>query len=138
MKRTLHSLPPTLLLLLLIGLQSVLGCPSAPATEHSTVSIQVNVCHFFIDTDTPGPCCDSAACHRAHSPLQNFGNPEYANQVKDLLPLILESRQQLPQSKAVKAFVPPTICCQNTRQLTATSIAPRHALAFLRTTILLH
>jgi hypothetical protein len=138
MKRILRTLPPTLFLLLLIGLKSVFGCPSAPATEHSTVSIQVNVCHFFIDANTTDPCCDSTACHRAHSPLQNFGNPEYANQVKDLLPLILESRQQLPQSKAVKAFVPPTTGCQSTRQQPVTSIAPRHALAFLRTIVLLH
>ncbi len=138
MKRILCTLPPTLFLLLLIGLQSAFGCPSAPATEHSTVSIQVNVCHFFIDADTADPCCDSATCHRAHSPLQNYGSPEYANQIKDLLPLILESRQQLPQSKAVNSFVPPPICCLNTQQLTATSIAPRQALAFLRTTVLLH
>ncbi|MBD1400728.1 hypothetical protein [Pelovirga terrestris] len=138
MKRTLRSLPPALFLFLLMGLQSVFGCPSAPATERSTAGIQVNLCHFFIDTDPADPCCDSAACHRAHLPLQNFGSPEYANQIKDLLPLILESRQQLPQSKAIKDFVPPSFSCKNTAQQPITSIAPRHALAFLRTTILLH
>lgn len=138
MKKILRSLPPTLFLLLLIGLQSVLGCSSAPATGHSTVSIQVNICHFFVDADIAAPCCDSTACHRAHSPLQNFSRPEYANQIKDLLPLIFESRQQLPQSKAVNNFVPPTSCCQNTQQLSASSIAPRQSLAFLRTTVLLH
>jgi len=138
MKKLLRSLPPTLFLLLLIGLQSVLGCPTAPGAEQSTASIQVNACHFFIATDTPEPCCDSAACHRAHSPLRNLGSPEYANQIKDLLPLILESRQHQPQSKAINSFVPPAICCRNTPQPPVTSIAPRHALAFLRTTILLH
>ncbi len=138
MKKILRSLLPALFLLLLTGLQSVLGCPSASATEHSAVSIQVNVCHFFIDADTADPCCDSAACHRAHAPLQNFGSPEYVNQIKDLLPLILESRQQLRQPKADNNFIPPTICCQNTRQLSTASTVPRQALAFLRTTVLLH
>jgi hypothetical protein len=138
MKRILRSLLPTLFLLLLTGLQTVLGCPSAPATEHSTINIQVNACHDFIKKTASDTCCDSTACHRAHSPLQNFGSPEYANQIKDLLPLILESRQQLPQSKTVKAFEPPMISCHNARQLPVTSIVPRHALAFLRTTVLIH
>ncbi|HMB16124.1 MAG TPA: hypothetical protein VKN62_07385 [Pelovirga sp.] len=138
MKRILRALLLTLFLLLLIGLQSVMGCSSAPGTEHSTVHIQVNACHFFINNTSADTCCDSTACHRSHSPLQNFGSPEYANQIKNLLPLILESRQQLPQLKTVNAFVPPTLCCQNARQVPVTSIAPRHALAFLRTTVLLH
>lgn len=138
MKKLLHSLPPTLFLLLLIGLQSVLGCPLAPGTENSTVSIQVTACHYFIETNSADTCCESATCHRAHSPLRNVGSPEYANQITDLLPLILKSRQQLPQAKPVKAFIPPAISCKNTAQQPVTSIAPRHALAFLLTTVLLH
>jgi len=138
MKKFLRPLPPTLFLLFLIGLQSVMGCPPAPGKEHSIVSIQVNACHYFIDTNNADPCCDNAACHRAHSPLQNLGSPEFANQLKDLLPLILESRQQLPHTKAVTALVPPTTTHKNSTQRPVTSTVPLHALAFLRTTVLLH
>lgn len=137
MKKFLYSLLSTLLLLLLFGLQSALGCPSAPGTEHYTAPIQVNACHFHVAINPADICCDSAACHRNNAPLRHFGSPEFANQIKDLLPLILESRQQAPQSKTVTALSWPAINPQSIHHEPVTSIVPRHALAFLRTTILL-
>lgn len=138
MKKLLRSLLPALLFLLLFGLQSAMGCSSALGTEHSTTKIQVNACHFQIDLSVAAPCCDSAACHRNSSPLRHLGSPEYANQIKDLLPLILESRQQVPQPKAapdLQEHADPSLIA---RQEPISSFAPRHALAFLRTTVLLH
>lgn len=138
MKKLLRSLFPALLFLLLIGLQSAMGCSTVLGTESSTTKIRVNACHFHIDINAADPCCASAACHRNSSPLRHFDSPEYANQIKDLLPLILESRQQIPQQKTAAAFVRAATCRQDLRQEPVTSIAPRHALAFLRTTVLLH
>lgn len=138
MKKLLRSLFLALFLLLLVGLQSALGCSTALGTEHYTAKIQVNACHFLIDINTADACCDNAACHRNTAPVRHLDSPEYANQIKDLLPLIIESRQQIPQSKTVSAFVQPAIRQQSMRRESATSIAPRHALAFLRTTVLLH
>lgn len=138
MKKLLRSLLPALLFLLLAGLQSAMGCSSALGTEHSTTETQVNACHFHIDFNAAEPCCDSAACHRNSSPVRHFGSPEFANRIKDLLPLILESRQQIPQQKTALVLTQPTIDLQILRQEPVTSVAPRHALAFLRTTVLLH
>jgi hypothetical protein len=138
MKKLLRSLLPALLFMLLFGLQSAMGCTAALGTEHYSPKIQVNACHFHIDLNTAYPCCDSAACHRNSSPVRHFGSPEFANQIKDLLPLILESRQQIPQQKTALAFTQPTIDLQIVRQEPVTAFAPRHALAFLRTTVLLH
>lgn len=138
MKKLLRSLFPALLFLLLFGLQSAMGCSTTLGTEQSTAKIQVNACHFHIDINAADPCCDSAACHRNSAPVRHFGSPEYANQIKDLLPLILESRQQVPQPKTAPALQespPPSL---SARQEPINSFAPRHALAFLRTTVLLH
>jgi len=138
MKKLLRSLLPALFILLLIGLQSAMGCTAALGTERYSPKIQVNACHFHPDTSAAEACCDSAACHRNTSPARHFGSPELANQIKDLLPLILESRQQVPQARTAPALqdldiIPPTV-----RPEPASSIAPRHSLLFLRTTILLH
>lgn len=138
MKKLLRSLFPALLFLLLIGLQSALACSSALGTQHHAPSIQVNACHFLIDINAADVCCDNAACHHNSSRLRHFGSPEYANQIKDLFPLMIESRQQIPKQKTALAFTQPTIDLQVVRQDSVTSFAPRHALAFLRTTVLLH
>ncbi len=138
MKIFLRSMFPALLLLLLTGLQPAMGCSAALGTQHNTSNIQVNACHFQFDISTPDVCCDNAACHHNSSRLRHFGSPEYANQIKDLFPLIIESRQQIPKQKPALAFTQPTIDLQVVRQESVTSFAPRHALAFLRTTVLLH
>jgi hypothetical protein len=138
MKKLLRSLLPALLFLLLMGLQSAMGCSTALGTGHNTAKIQVNACHFHIDFNTADTCCDSAACHLNTAPLRHFGSPEYANQIKDLLPLILESRQQVPQPKTAPALQQHSIPPLMARQDPIISIVPRHALLFLRTTILLH
>lgn len=137
LKKLQRSLFPALLLLLFIGLQSALGC-SSPAQAHGVAVLRVNACHLDYIAAAADPCCDSVTCHRSTSPMRHLGSPEFANQIKEILPLILESRQHSPQQRIGLAFDHHLVAYQPVYPATTTSSAPRQALSFLRTTILLH
>ncbi|MFO7577260.1 MAG: hypothetical protein R6W66_05980 [Pelovirga sp.] len=132
-----RSLLPALLLFLFVGLQSALGC-TAPAQTNGGSGLRVNACHLDYVVTKTDPCCDSVICHRSASPTRHLGSPEFANQIKEILPLILESRQNSPQPRNGLAFDHRLVEYRPTYPATTTSPAPRQALSFLRTTILLH
>lgn len=134
----LRCLLPTLFLFLLIGLQSAFSCQVPSHAEQHTNKIQVNTCHFNPDLAKPHVCCDSAACHRDLAPLRHLGSPEFANQIKDLLPLILESRQQIPQPKSAPFFAHRLNGPHSDHLTLVTSQAPPISLTLLRTAVLLH
>lgn len=134
----LRVLFPTLLLLLLVGLQSAFGCLNSTVNERYIPLVQVNACHLDFDALKVPPCCDSAICHRSSTPQRHLGSPEFANRIKDILPLILETRHPVPEPRTGLAFNHDQIDQHSTYQTSTTSTAPRHALSFLRTTILLH
>ena len=138
MKKLLRCILPALFLLLLIGLQSAFSC-QAPSYSHSQIkSIQVNTCHFDAGITDTHICCDSAVCHRNSTPLRHLGSPEYANQIKDLFPLILESRQHIPQPKSAPTFEQRLGNPRPDPLVLVTSQAPSLTLTLLGTVILLH
>ncbi|MFO7765042.1 MAG: hypothetical protein R6V33_01270 [Pelovirga sp.] len=139
MQTFLRSMFPALFLLLLIGLPSAYSCQVPAQSQSAAEVIQVNACHFDAGkTDHTHVCCDSAVCHRNSAPLRHLGSPEYANQIKDLRPLILESRQPTPSPKTASTIEQQPIECCSDPLVVVTSQAPFLALTSLRTTVLLH
>lgn len=138
MTKFLRCFFPTLFLLLLIGLQSALSCQAPFYMEGQAKGVRVNTCHVDTDFTATHACCDSAVCHRNSAPLRHLGSPEFANQIKDLLPLILESRQQIPQPKAPSTILQKPENSHQDRMILVISQAPSLILTLLGTTILLH
>lgn len=126
-----------LLLVLLLGSQAAFACQTLTGTHNATLSI--NSCHLdYSRSDVAPPSCASAACHRSISPVRHLESPEFTNLTKDRFPLLIEQRQTTPQTKTGMVFEQQFIP-NPPKQLSATiTLAPRQALNFLRTTILLH
>ncbi len=138
MTRLLRCILPALFLLLLIGLQSAFSCQVPSYSQSRVKSIQVNTCHFDAGITAAQVCCDSAVCHRNSTPVRHLGSPEYANQIKDLLPLILESRQHVPQPKSAPTFEQRLGNPRPAPLVFVTSQAPSLTLTLLGTVVLLH
>lgn len=135
--KLLRTLPPALLLLLVWGLQSAFGCQPLPESTQNTGQ-NITSCHLDYRAEATASCCTNTACHRSATPLRHFGNPEILNQIKDVLPLIVELRQTMPQSRTGLAFDYRQLRKQPEPMAVSVSSTPRHSYRALRSTVLLH